>query len=172
MVDGRSILSTIVQSAVVDLFREYGIAVAPVPRRASGASAVDNYLGATIGFSEKSMTGTLNLFVAESLLTTAKQMSGFSFKVEDFARELVNQLLGRIKNRMLLYQIELKVGLPRMTSQTTADTRQDTKQERLEFHFRGLRGGVRVNLQGSINYSAIVYSGIRVAGVEGDVILF
>ena len=33
MVDGRSILSTIVQSAVVDLFREYGVAAAPVPAR-------------------------------------------------------------------------------------------------------------------------------------------
>jgi hypothetical protein len=172
MVDGRNILTTIVQSAVVDLFREYSIAVAPVPRRASSSEPNESYYGATISFSEKSMTGTLNLFVPEAVLMLAKQTAGPGFKVDDFTRELVNQLLGRIKNRMLTYQINLKVGLPRLLAQTTFESRQDPKLESLEFSFRGLRGEVRVSLYGKFNFAAIVYSGTHIAGAEGEVILF
>ena len=106
------------------------------------------------------------------MLSAFKHTAGSELKIDDFLRELVNQLLGRLKNRLLTYQINLKVGLPRITAPNANDFRRDNKQECLEFTFRSLRGEVLVTLLGAINYSAIVYSGSHVAGEEGDIILF
>jgi hypothetical protein len=173
MTDSRNILSTIVQSAVIDLFRGYDVAVAPIRPQAISIRSGGVYVAATIGYTSKPMSGALVLNVPEELLLiAAKQMMSTSFRLDDFTRELVNQLLGRLKNRLLSYKVDLHLGLPSIVAQAHGSVSHDEQQDTLEFAFRSLRGEVFVTLRGAIDYRALVYWSGSAGGTEGEVILF
>jgi hypothetical protein len=171
MKDSRSIVATIVQSSVVELFRGFGLAVAPLPSNATPESS-QGHLSASIGYSSKAMTGILSLLIPQSLLDQVKLTENMPNKSSDLTREFSNQLLGRIKNRLLTYQVDLRVGIPSSMPQGPPSVRREGKYESLEFTFQSLRGLVYVALRGTIDYSSIAYAGGREAATEGDIILF
>jgi hypothetical protein len=172
MTDGRSILATIVQSSTVELFRGLSLAVAPRPQSVVQVRVDETYVGASIAFSGKSMNGNLLLWVPKELLSSPRATAPISSKPIDLTRELSNQLLGRIKNRLLTYKVELHLGLPSAAAQSARSSRLDERQENADFAFQSLRGDVWVTLRGRVDYSAIAYSGGTVTANEGDVILF
>jgi hypothetical protein len=172
MTDSRNILSTIVQSSVVELFRGVGIAVAPLPKGFAAPMSTQGCVSAAISYSSPSMTGTLNLHVPQPLLAQAMLSETVTLKGADLTREFSNQLLGRIKNRLLTYQIVLRLGLPTNAAPNLAPPRRDDKQVYLEYFFQSLRGLVYVTLRGTVDYAAINYAGSYSTATEGDIILF
>lgn len=172
LIDGKSILSTVVQSSVVELFRGHGIAVAPLIRGGPVPTLGEGYTGASVGFSGPVMTGTLTLLLPSVLFPLLLQPENGRPKEADYARELANQLTGRLKNRLHLYQIELRVALPTSTMATARLPRRDDSLQSLEYVFRFLRGDLYVTMRGNIDFAKIVYAGTRETANEGDVILF
>lgn len=172
MTDGRTILATIVQSSVVELFRGQSITVAPRPRGHLPTKLDENFVGASIGFSSKPITGTLLLLVSQSLYTLPSSTHPAGVKTVEVTRELSNQLLGRIKNRLLTYRVVLQMGLPLVVASNARNLGRGDSPEFLEYGFQSLRGDVYVSLRGRMDFSAIVYSGALEAANEGDVILF
>jgi hypothetical protein len=91
----------------------------------------------------------------------------------DWARELANQLLGRIKNRLLPFSVRLELGISApVDSSHLAQQLAFATGEVRTYRARTLRGEVIVTLQGMPEDAALLYVGQTSSYSEGDVILF
>jgi hypothetical protein len=173
MIDGRNTLTTIVQSSTVELFRTFEIAIAPISALKVLPSGLDQQLSAASSYISPALSGSLALFVPHEVYGLARQLAQRPYEPKDWTRELCNQLLGRIKNRLHGCDIDLRTGLPTSVTGTLLDRhRSGGKPPEAFYGFRTLRGEITISLSGSIDYEAIRYTGRRCSAREGDIILF
>jgi hypothetical protein len=170
--DGRQMLETMIQSSTVDLFHAAGIAVAPV-----AASRVDRdhlssqNLMAMIPFDGSGASGTLALLVPIGVFDLVKQDPARPFTGAAWVQDSVNQLLGRLKTRLLSYQLLIQMGLPAPMDEK--GLKQLMSQGILAaFRFRTLRGEVSVTLSGKVDSSKLSYTSQITHATEGDVLIF
>jgi len=98
MSDVNQAISEIVRQACIDLFDYYEIALSP------GAEAGTLSRCGVIGFGGHDLRGSLMLGCSDELLRASS--------AEDWLGELTNQLLGRVKNRLIQHDIALYASLP------------------------------------------------------------
>lgn len=170
--DGRALLTTMIQGSTVDLFQASGVAVAPMPvSQRDVARARADALMSQIPFSAAGMQGTLGLLVPRDVFELVKQDPARPFSGLDWVQENANQLLGRLKSRLLPFQVTLRLGLPQLLSEQAL--RALTYKNLLGvYRFRTLRGEVSVTLNGTLDYSRLEYRGVTGAVNEGDIIVF
>lgn len=168
----RGAIDSLVQASLVELFQAYGIAVAPLPKSARERHATLPDVSAMIGFScDPRRTGRLTLSLSSAVLGLMKgDVQGF--RQGDWARELTNQLMGRIKNRMLQFSIRLQAGLPSNLESKLLETQLQSSSTMQAYAGRTLRGEVVVTLEGMPNEAELTYVGPGRAASEGDTILF
>lgn len=168
-----NLIDAIVQGATVDLFRTYGVAVAPVPRRVLRPTSVPEGYCGMISFTGQGFTGTLTLSVPTPILGLTKAGAQLPLHERDWIRELANQLMGRIKTRLLQLQVALRIGLPSTMDRRMVERRHAaTTGSLLVFEFRTIRDEVTVTLEGTFDEWGFKYSGNANPGSEGDVIIF
>jgi hypothetical protein len=160
-------LDVLVQAATVDLFRDYGLATAPLPKRRGGAGYGNpGDIVGSIRFSAPGATGTLWLILPVEIAKQTR-VTARSFEVVDWTRELVNQLMGRLKNRLLRYQLRLNVDL----AKAAVRAGKVVYDEGDLYRFRAMRGEIGVVLASSLDPARLVYSAVEVAK-EGELVLF
>jgi hypothetical protein len=95
----------------VGLFSAYGVAVAPLQdfTGASQPEAQDISVAMPFQCSSHPSSGRLTLSMPRQLLDAMKSAETKYVKL-DWARELANQLGGRIKNRLLPFGVRLEIG--------------------------------------------------------------
>jgi hypothetical protein len=93
-----------------------------------------------------------------------------SHAMHDWLRELTNQLMGRIKNRLLHYHVSLQVGLPETMKASLLERERARRQPPKVYTFRGLRGNVIVTLDATFHRLTLDYSGGVPLSNEGDLI--
>lgn len=161
-------LDVLVQAATVDLFRAYGLAMAPMPKRPTGRAIgrPGDFVGC-IRFSGSGVHGTLWLVLSPEIVQQTRAWEMRVSQAIDWTRELVNQLMGRLKNRFLRYQVHVEVELASASVRAGSIffDRGDL------YPFRTLRGEIAVVLASSLEGARFVYSTAEV-GNEGDVVLF
>jgi hypothetical protein len=167
----RSAFDTIVQGTMVDLFHSLGIALAPVDRNDLLADrARPQELGAQLQFRGGAFSGVLTVSVPSGLYQQAgkqrEQTDG-----RDWIREVTNQIFGRLKRRLLQFQVELGTGLPANLTAEAFD-RERKQPGFVVYAFRTLRGEVVVTLSGQLAHSTLAYANAAQIPSEGDVILF
>jgi hypothetical protein len=176
MSDHRNALDTMMQGSAVDLFHSCGLAVAPVSRAQQRSDQLQSpELGGMISFSGRGFTGTLTVGVPPSVFALIKQDPSRPYTGRDWVREMTNQLLGRIKSRLLQFHVTLQAGLPTVMGRDAIERQRARGGLFAVYTFRTLRGDVLVTLSGEIDPGIFVYTGATgAAGVakEGDVILF
>jgi hypothetical protein len=173
MSDTRAVFDSIIQSATVDLFHSFGIAVAPLERGALPSRQVGvDALAALISFEGRGCVATLALMVPAATFALIKQDAVRPFAGRDWVRELTNQLLGRVKRRLLQFQISVKAGLPTILTHDMLERQRARAGEQTAYVFRTLRGEIIVTLTGKIDSNAFSYSGAVNPANEGDFILF
>jgi len=172
MPETSSALDTIIQSSTVDLFHSCGIALAPLPRSRDPEQIPRYELTGTISFSGRGFTGTLTLSVPKAAFSLIRQDPNRPFRDWDWVRELTNQLLGRIKNRLTQFQVTFSHGLPSVMSSEVFDRQRNRAEPVAVYRFRTLRGEIIVTLNGLIDPAVFVYSGTGNLATEGDIILF
>jgi chemotaxis protein CheX len=101
-------------SSTTELFKSHGLAVGPSP---GSASEEGDCLTATIGFTSAELRGTLVLaldrgLAANSLPGHLKGRDESDEIVADWAGELSNQLLGRLKNRFHSVGVDISLSTP------------------------------------------------------------
>ena len=170
MSDNRVVLKTIIQGATVELFQVYAVALAPVS--ASPTVNLERYVGGYGNFSSSGLNGTLSLLVPKDAYALIKIEGLRLYSVLDWTRELTNQLLGRIKNRLSQYQVILRTDIPSATEGKALELRQGKLNPILNLVFRTIRGDVVVALTGTVDYSKLTYNGALTHANEGDIILF
>ena len=164
----RVSIDSLVQASLVDLFNAYGVAFAPLPRSSVSASMSVEVSAAAAFRSAGGPSGRLTLSLPAALLEHMKRDEATSVRL-DWARELANQLLGRVKNRLLPFGVRLEVGLLTLLDPKQLQHQlQDPSAPRI-YVGRTLRGLVLVTAQGLPEDSTLAYVGA--AGVsEGSLL--
>jgi hypothetical protein len=167
----RSTLDILIQICAVELFQSLGIAVAPlgVVRRAVDPQNPNDLVG-VVGFSGEQAMGRITLTMNEAVYELFPTPVSGSHAMRDSVRELTNQLIGRIKNRLMQFQVMLRIGLP------SAMSAQAMVQQRLAgaaivtYRFRTLRGEVLVTFEGTLGDAVLNYSNAVRVPKEGEFI--
>lgn len=111
MTANKTIIDGIIRSCALELFAQQGTALV------HGPEALDphDYV-AVIGFYGDSMRGALGVGldrgVAARMLESVGSVDPPRGMLEDWVGEAANQLLGRVKNRLLGYGVTLGLALP------------------------------------------------------------
>ena len=164
-------IDTLVRGAIVDLFHASSIAVAPIVKEYRPRDLTLPDIAAFIEFQAPGFSGTLYLCCPAALVPSDGNANRKA-TAEDWVRELTNQLIGRIKTRLLQSKLDLKAGLPK-TGNTELIQRHfaHVANARL-YEFRTLRGPVALLIEGTLRESVVNYSGSASNAAEGDIILF
>ena len=125
-----------------------------------------------IRFSGKGYTGLLTLAVPVEVIDLTRKESKLATNQRDWTRELTNQLMGRIKNRLMRFQIQPQIALPTVWEREGPLRHGKFSDAAIGYLFRTLRGQLLVVLDASIDESVFNYSGSEITGSEGDVIFF
>ena len=95
----------IILNCTVDLFQAYDVAVEPAPQPV--AESVTHQ--GIIGFTGEPLQGTLVIGATSSLMSLPQFAASTS---EAWMSELANQLIGRIKNRLLRFDVLVHLSTP------------------------------------------------------------
>jgi len=169
----RPVLDTIVQSCTVELFHSRSVAVAPRPT--GRLHAVPRKLASLVGvvvFSSSRTSGALTLALDETVYPLLELESTDSATKHDILRELTNQLMGRIKNRMLQFQVVLNFGLPSSMSEAALRQQRPASSLIRTYLFQTLRGEIVVTLDGNLGDEELNYSAAIHVAKEGEFIPF
>ena len=165
------LIDTIVRGATVDLFHSSGIAVAPIVDACRVQDLTLPDIAAFIDFSAPGFTGTLYLCCPGGLVPSSGNANRKA-TAEDWVRELTNQLMGRLKKRLLQSQVDVKAGLPK-TGNAELILRHFARVKAPRcYQFRTLRGSVVLLFEGLLKDSVVNYAGQAASAAEGDIILF
>jgi hypothetical protein len=171
----RATIDTIVQSSVVELFHAHGMSVAPIGVSAVGVQLRYHDTVGLIGFDAASFSGTLTISLPDAVFDAqaeARRKVSDKSTLVDWTHELANQLLGRVKNRLTLFQITLRPRLPSTMSGVSLERVRKRAATELLYRFRALRGEVLVTLDAPFDKAMLAYSGAAHVVKEGDVIMF
>jgi hypothetical protein len=172
----RGTIDAIVQGALVELFHAYGVALAPSPRSAVPGPLKIHDVTAAIAFVKEAPSrhanrpGRLLLSMPREVFALLGAQAG-SAPRDEWARELTNQLMGRIKNRLLQFGATLQIGLP-VASDADAEGRRERSATLRVYTGRTVRGNVLLTLAGMPEESELTYVGPEGSVAEGEVILF
>lgn len=124
---------------------------------------------ASIGFTSVQLTGTLTLSTTPEVIVSAGATSDSERDVMDWAGELANQALGRIKNRLLHYDVKLVMATPIAVTGTRLYPRA-AKGGRSYFSFITPGGTIDVHLGAAVDESFVwtMMSEPDGAPAEGD----
>jgi hypothetical protein len=169
----RGAIDALTQASIVELFAAHGIALAPLPRSAGPTISAIPDASVAVRFNVVGATrqaGRLTLSLPMSLLEQMRAGDATSVRL-DWARELANQLTGRIKNRLLPFGVRIDVGSPSpLESQQLKE--QLNKLDNLRVYLgRTLRGQVLATLHGLPDDSSLKYVEVS-SPEEGTLILF
>lgn len=104
---GPETISNIIADCCIELFEAYDVSISRKPN--VPIEHQELVLGGIIGFTGDQMKGTLMLCATAGLLDAPK--FGES-SAQDWIGELANQLLGRVKNRLLSYGLVIHLSTP------------------------------------------------------------
>lgn len=104
-------LNNLLFTGTLGLFKAYGVQLAEDP---AGAKETANPLTAVVGFHGAAISGTVMLVVDSALLRASVQTRETTER--EWIAELANQLLGRVKNRLLAYGVDVAALTPTVLS--------------------------------------------------------
>jgi hypothetical protein len=114
-----AILEQLLRDCCVELMADYGLPATPATPLATNEPGVEVSIAA-IDFSGRDLRGTIGLRMTSSVvLETYKAAVGVAVEAgtvaaNDWTCELVNQLIGRLKNKLRSYNVSFNVNTPRL----------------------------------------------------------
>ncbi|MBI2389575.1 MAG: hypothetical protein HYV09_08265 [Deltaproteobacteria bacterium] len=172
MVSTARPLDLIVQRSTLELLEAIGVPAAPRLAGPSQAPMSGQFAG-LVRFSAPAFRGALSLTVPTKILARTVRASANEATLLDWLRELTNQLMGRLKNKLVRYQLLVRVAASTSGSAATMETQfRPIKGSERVYMFRTMTDDVVVRLRGELDDKALVFSSTAEVIDEGDVILF
>lgn len=170
----RTTIDIILQGSAVELFHAHGVAVAPLGSSPVGDQQRYYDSVGMIGFDAVAFSGTLTLSIPTPVFDVYCESRDPAEKttLADWTQELTNQLLGRIKNRLTMFQTSLRSHLPSAMSGSALERLRKRSPDEVLYRFRTLRGDIIVTLDAPLGNATLTYSGATQVAQEGEVILF
>jgi hypothetical protein len=168
------VIDTLVQSATVAVFHACGVAAAPLSSVRISTSELElEFPVGVMTFKGPGVDGAMILSLPKKVCERIEAGRKSHPDTKDLLRELVNLIMGRIKNRLTLYQVTITSGLPISRDRIgELDSVLNKPGALTVYRFRTLDGNVLVALKGTIDESRLVYSSEIFINTEGDIILF
>jgi hypothetical protein len=162
----------IIQSSTVELLGCYDLSVAPRGRKEIRGYTLDTDLVGIIGFEAPKIAGNLTLSIPLQVynLPWARRSSGTNRA--DWTRELTNQIMGRIKNRLIQFQVKLRTHVPTVLSGVALERHKSRAESGVLYSFGALRGEINLTVDASLTRAVLQYSNASILIGEGDSILF
>jgi hypothetical protein len=111
VIDNKQHQSRLLQMAEVScqrLFAHYGLALRRMAEAEPDPAPLSLY--GSVSFSGKTLNGTMLLGSSREPLLMSNPTKNVA--IQDWQAELTNQLVGRFKNQLLPYGVEINVGVP------------------------------------------------------------
>ncbi|HEX6274670.1 MAG TPA: chemotaxis protein CheX [Polyangiaceae bacterium] len=129
-------LDSAVEAAALALFESAGL---PLEKSAAIGRADDN-IGASIGFTSPKLRGALVLISTRELVARSLpvELEGGTSEeqISDWMGELANQLLGRLKNKLLALGVALEMSTPTVIWGLELASKETRSRLRRRFTFR------------------------------------
>jgi hypothetical protein len=169
--EATSLVDGLVMDATRALFETYGVKLdldgSPIANILPSVQLIG-----TIGFSSSTLSGSLllampNVVIEQTLPTPDANLA-------DWCGELANQLIGRLKNQLLNYEVAINLALPVVVSGDRFSLR--TKARRLPhcYSFVSTAGRmfVRIEMELSSSVELVRQVGLGTSVDEGELLLF
>lgn len=168
------VIDTLLQSATVSVFHAWGVATAPLPPGELSAEALHlEFPVGAVTFRAPGIHAALLLSMPGALSRRLAARQGDRADARDLLRELSNLVMGRLKNRLLLYQVALTNSLPVCRERWgELEGLLPKTGPFTAYRFRTLDGEILLALKGSIDESRFSYSSTIKINAEGDIIIF
>jgi len=170
------VVDTLVQGALVELFETYGVPLDPMPRASLRDAVTFHDVTASIGFVREvrepaNRAGRLTISMPSGVFELANDDEIRAARRDDWMRELVNQLMGRIKNRLLQFGATLQIGLP---DNISPDSQEKPAASSTLLVYTGStpQGEILITLDGMPDESELSYVGREAVALEGELLLF
>jgi hypothetical protein len=117
------ILDQLLRDSCLELMTDYGLPAALASPRPGGSGSSDPPIAlsvAAIDFSGRDVRGTIGLRMTTSVVSETyrvalgRPLEPDSMAAADWTCELVNQLIGRLKNKLRTYNVSFNVNTPRL----------------------------------------------------------
>jgi len=131
---------TLVESCV-KLFGAYDVSLEQAANSFTDTDSQIASLAGVIGFTGDDVRGTIVLSIGEDLVVSA---SDPSVDRRDWVAELANQLLGRFKNQLLAYGVDLSMSTPITIRGLQLELAAPGKDGTWHYDFESTDGAVRV----------------------------
>ncbi len=151
--ESQQIIEARMRESCEDLLRSIGL-TASLENRAGASIMVGSQIAAVVAFNGAQMRGSVTTrsnvgFFAATRPIAPKGRADIEAMV-DWAGEITNQLLGRFKNKMLAYGLDLQVGLPvTISGENLIETSAGTEGV-VTYHFKAGDHRINVTLVGRL----------------------
>lgn len=169
-----ALMDTLVQSSTVAVFHACGVAVAPLePVHIEYDDIALEFPVGAMAFRAPGIDAALILSLPKAVNARLEIWRRSDQDPRDVLRELTNLIMGRLKNRLTLYQVAVTSSLP-----VCRDRRSELDGVLPKggtcraYRFRTLEGNVIVSLKGVVDETRLVYSSTIKINAEGDIIVF
>jgi hypothetical protein len=169
-----AVMDTLVQSSTVAVFHACGVAVAPLePVHLEYDEIALEFPVGAMAFKGPGIDAALILSLPKAVNARLDIWRRAQQDVHDALRELTNLVMGRLKNRLTLYQVDVTSSLPMCRGRRSElDSILPKGGICRAYRFRTLEGNVIVGLKGTVDESRLVYSSTIKINTEGDIIVF
>lgn len=182
----ENVLDSITSRACVDVFAARRLLLRELPGAPESVMPADQnetMVAAVVGFTGLDMRGSLVLKTAFDVIAAARPAvlshNGVSTNswsdwvmVRDWAGELCNQTLGRIKNNLRSYGVIVEIGLPTVFSGRAISFAKPKSGSARSFTYEALGRRVWLCLDATFSTDFMLMNAADESAKEGDVILF
>jgi hypothetical protein len=165
-------LDTIIQSSTVELMRSHNVSIAPRPRAEVVGHVPDSEVAGVIGFEGPNIRGNLMLAVPAAVYELMTRDRPQRTTHAEWTYELTNQVMGRIKNRLIQFQVRLRTHLPVVLSGIALERHKYRTASEVMYRFGTLRGELSVTVDASLTRAVLEYSNAPLLISENDLVLF
>lgn len=166
-----SVIDGLVQDVTRALFDSYSVKLdldgSPVAKILESVQMIS-----TIGFSSATLSGSLLLAIPTRVLE--RTVPTADANLADWSGELANQLLGRLKNQLLNFEVAINLALPVVVS--GGEFRLPTRTRRLTRHFSFVcdfgRMFIRTEMELAPSIELVRQTGTTVGVDEGELLFF
>ena len=172
MILKQNAVDTIIQSSTVELMQSHSVSVAPKARSELLDDVPDSEVAGVIGFEGPNIRGSLTLAVPGAVYELMVRRRPQCTTHAEWIYDLTAQVMGRIKNRLIQFQVRLRTSFPVVLSGEALERHKQRTADEVVYHFSTLRGEVTVTVDSSLTEAVHEYSNAPLVISETDLILF
>jgi CheY-specific phosphatase CheX len=174
MILKHTAIDTIIQSSTVELMHSHSVSVAPRSREeALNEPCSDSEIAGVVSFDGPNIRGGLTVAIPETVYRLMVQRRPQKTTHAEWMYEITNQVMGRIKNRLIQFQVKLRTSFPVVLSgEALQRHKQQRAVDRVVYSFATLRGEITVTVDASLTRAVLEYSNAPLVLTECDLVLF